>query len=72
MATKQVDSNEHNSEHEKKVKFFKGNVVFASLETMDFNEPTFKDDLISLCYLTLAMLNKGEPPYIDEVLKFNA
>ena len=72
MVTKQIESEQQNSEYEKKVKCFRGNIVFASLETMNFKVPTFKDDLISLCYLTLAMLNNGEPPFIDEVLTFHA
>ena len=61
MATKYVDEDgDHlpNCEVEK----FKGNLLFATLNTLQFNRPSRKDDLISLCYLLFTMLNGGDLP----------
>ena len=46
----------------KKMKEFKGNLLFASQSILEFNRPSRKDDLISVCYFLLTMLNGGEFP----------
>ena len=48
--------NEHISESET-VDFFQGNMLFASVHQMDFKKTSRKDDLISLFYLLIYMLN---------------
>ena len=53
---------------------FYGNLVFASLNTLKFNKPSRKDDLISLCYFLLTLLNGGNLPYLmklDEIQNSN-
>lgn len=48
-----------------KVNFFKGNLLFSSVSTLNFNVPSRKDDLISLCYLMLYLFNGGKLPLFD-------
>jgi hypothetical protein len=46
-------------------KVFKGNVVFASKNLFNLNTPSRRDDLISLCYLMLYMMD-GDIPFISD------
>jgi hypothetical protein len=41
---------------------FEGNIMFSSLNQMNFEQPTRKDDLDSLCYLLLYLLNDSKFP----------
>lgn len=40
-------------------------MIFASLNQLRFNVTSRRDDLISLCYLLVYILNNGELPGID-------
>ena len=42
------------------VKVFRGNIMFASPNQLNFRSTSRRDDLISLGYLMIYMLNKGE------------
>ena len=64
----QDDNGKHLPDEE--MESFYGNLVFASLNTLKFNKPSRKDDLISLCYLLVALLNGGLLPFftkLDEI-----
>lgn len=52
---------EHISEKQT-VKYFRGNLMFSSVNQMEFMTTSRRDDLISLCLLTLYLLNEGEMP----------
>jgi hypothetical protein len=39
---------------------FKGNYLFASINAMTFTTTSRKDDLVSLCFLLVFLLNKGK------------
>ena len=41
---------------------FRGNMVFSSLNQLQFMTTSRRDDLISLCYLLVFLLNGGELP----------
>jgi serine/threonine protein kinase len=55
--------NQHIEERE--LKSFKGNMMFSSLNLLNFRTPSRRDDLISLCYLLSFVLNKGEIKGLD-------
>ena len=65
MATSFLDKNGNHLKKDQ-VDTFKGNILFASLSALEFNQPSRKDDLISLCYLMLYLLNDGDFPYFAE------
>jgi len=44
---------------EDEVETFRGNMIFGSLNQLNFMTTTRRDDLISLCYMTIYMLNNG-------------
>ena len=44
---------------------FRGNMIFASLNQLNFKITSRRDDIISLCYLLIYMLNNGCLPGID-------
>ena len=39
---------------------FRGNMMFASMDQLDFKTPSRRDDMISLCYLLSFLLNEGK------------
>lgn len=65
MATEHSDSN---GEHlpKEKMQFFRGNLYFASISRLEFNRPCRKDDLVSLCYFILFLINDCELPFFKE------
>ena len=48
------------------VNSFKGNIAFGSVHAMEFKTPSRRDDLISLTYLLIYML-QGDLSIIDNV-----
>lgn len=42
------------------MKVFRGNIMFASPNQLNFRTTSRRDDLISLVYLMIYMLNQGE------------
>ena len=49
----------------KKVQIFKGNLVFSSKNMFNMISTSRRDDLISLCYLMLYLVN-GDLPYLKD------
>ena len=63
FAQKYTDSSEPNNHIKKgKVDFFGGNFLYASLNQMKFNKTSRRDDMISLAYIALSVLNNGQLP----------
>ena len=44
---------------------FRGNMIFASLNQLNFLETSRRDDLLSLCYMLIYLLNRGHLKGID-------
>ena len=63
MATKYIDNNGVHKPMDQ-MKEFKGNLIFASTSVVSFNRPSRKDDLISLSYFLLFLLNAGHLPLL--------
>ena len=61
MTTEYLDEN-GNHILKDEMEYFRGNLLFASLSTLNFNRPSRKDDLISFCYLLLFLINGCELP----------
>ena len=53
----------HIDEHE--IETFRGNMIFASLNQLKFQMTSRRDDLISLCYLLIYIINNGNLMGID-------
>ena len=45
---------------------FSGNLIFASEHTLCFNRPSRRDDLLSLCYILIYLLNGCDFPLIGQ------
>ena len=45
---------------------FSGNLIFASEYTLNFMRPSRRDDMLSLCYVLIFLLNDMEFPMINE------
>jgi hypothetical protein len=43
---------------------YNGNNLFASINVLEGNIPSRKDDLISICYMYLMLINKGVLPLL--------
>lgn len=65
FAKKYVDSNGAHMK-KKNSNVFHGNMMFATLSQFEFETTSRKDDLISLCYLMIYLLNDGKVPYSIE------
>lgn len=44
---------------------FRGNMIFSSNNQLHFHTTSRRDDLISLCYLLVFVINEGKIPNID-------
>lgn len=64
FATKYLDSKGKHIK-EGKVNVFRGNIMFASLNQMKFDVTSRRDDLISVCYILVYLLNDGNLLDID-------
>ena len=62
-STKYMKDGKHIEKSE--VKTFRGNMMFCSLNQLQFKTPSRRDDLISLCYLLSYLLNFGEINNMD-------
>ena len=45
---------------------FKGNLIFASEHALCFKRPSRRDDLLSVCYLLIYLLNECDFPLLNE------
>ena len=66
MATNYLDSNGVHLPNEE-VPTFQGNLSFATLNTLYFNRPSRKDDLLSLFQLFVNLLNGGPVPFVEDL-----
>ena len=48
---------------------FQGNIMFSSLNQMEFKNTSRKDDMISLCYLMKYLLNGRTFPWFEAIQK---
>ena len=46
--------------------YFRGNMIFASINLFNFQVTSRRDDLISLVYMLVFMFNQGNLPFISE------
>ena len=49
-----------------KVDMFSGNILWSSLNQMQFNVTSRKDDLMSIAYMSLMLLNSNQFPLLDK------
>ena len=47
---------------QEKVQNFEGNILFASLDSLNFIKPSRRSDIESVCYMMLYLLNDLEMP----------
>lgn len=59
FATRFVDKSTGKHILEDEVETFRGNMIFGSLNQLNFMTTSRRDDLISLCYMIIYMLNNG-------------
>lgn len=75
LATKYKNEDKTHFKESEMTQTFKGNVHFSSLDQMNFYKTSRKDDLISLFYMMVWLLNNnafaGEPEDIDDVQAYN-
>ena len=60
FVTKYMDDTNKKHLPVQNVKVFRGNIMFASPNQLNFRATSRRDDLISLVYLIIYMLNQGE------------
>ena len=71
FATKFVEQNKTESGskiiHKKKeeIEIFRGNMIFSSINQLQFFSTSRRDDLISLCYLLIYLVREGTLPNIE-------
>jgi hypothetical protein len=65
FATRYID--EHTGKHlePQHVDVFRGNMIFSSFNQLNFQRTCRRDDLISLCYYLLFLLNDFKLPNIE-------
>jgi hypothetical protein len=44
--------------------FFRGNMIFASMNQFNFKKTSRKDDLVSLCYMLVYFFKQGNVEFI--------
>jgi hypothetical protein len=59
FATRFIDKSTGLHIEEDEVSTFRGNMIFGSLNQLNFMTTSRRDDLISLCYMMIYMLNNG-------------
>ena len=64
FAAKYVDKNKVHMPKEE-LDSFKGNLIFASLNQLNFFSTSRRDDMVALCYLLVYVTNNGKLPGID-------
>ena len=65
FATRFIDKKTRKHIDEQEIGTFRGNMIFASMNQLDFQMTSRRDDLISLCYLLIYLLNNGNLKGID-------
>lgn len=65
FATSYIDKETGKHMRKTEVDTFRGNMIFASLNQLEFYATSRRDDLISLCYMLVYSLNRGKISGID-------
>ena len=65
---KNLKTGQHHEDE--KVSYFKGNIYFASANKMMYRRPSRQDDLHSLVYLMIYIINEGNIPQLDQASKY--
>ena len=70
FAKKYFDSKSRKHVSCTEMELFQGNIIYSSLNQMMFKSTSRKDDMVSLFYMTMMLLNGNMFPFVDaEVLK---
>jgi hypothetical protein len=51
---------------EQETEYFRGNMIFASINLFNFQMTSRRDDLISLVFMLVFLFNNGNLPFITE------
>lgn len=65
FATRYIDKKTGEHLEEAKLNFFRGNQLFASKYHLDFDRTSRRDDITSIFFLMVYMLNGGKMPGVD-------
>lgn len=65
LAQPYIDEETGKHYEREKDKYMRGNFLFGSLDQLNFFKTCRRDDLISLCYMVICMLNRGDLPDLD-------
>lgn len=57
FATSYIDQSTGQHVEKEEVDIFRGNMIFASLNQLDFKVTSRRDDLLSLCYFLIYLFN---------------
>jgi hypothetical protein len=69
LVTKYVDLQDNHICNGLRSQKFHGNIVYASVDQMGLARTSRKDDVISLCYLMITILNNNDFPCQNGALK---
>jgi len=71
FATRYIDPVTGRHIEKQEVEIFRGNMIFASINQLDFKMTSRRDDLVSLCYFFIFLLNNGKLPGINMLSPYN-
>ena len=58
-----INSEGAHTDQDQEVKEFSGNIIFATVRQLEFKKSSRKDDLMSLGYLLIYLLNNNQMPF---------
>ena len=61
-----VDKHTRQHVEQTEVETFRGNIMFASMNQLNFTSTSRRDDMIAMCYLVIYMLNGAYLPGVSE------
>ena len=61
-----VDKHTRQHVEQTEVETFRGNIMFASMNQLNFTSTSRRDDMIAMCYLVIYMLNEAYLPGVSE------
>lgn len=65
FASRYIDSQTQEHIEQGEVETFQGNLIFGSLNQLKFKKTSRRDDMISLCYMLVYLMNNGQMEGID-------
>ena len=63
LCTKFVDSKGNHISESEEISKFQGNLTFSTVRQLEFKKTSRKDDLVSLAYMLIYLLNNQELPF---------